>query len=79
MSLLAGLTDPSSGQVPIFSLLHHHNLPACHSGAAFSKLHRAMLKRGVYLVPSHYEAMYTSMAHINANLATFHNSFAPQA
>ena len=47
--------------------------------AAFNKLHRAMLKRGVYLVPSHYEAMYTSMAHINANLASFHNSFTPLA
>ena len=53
--------------------------PLARLARTFSKLHRAMLKRGVYLVPSHYEAMYTSMAHINANLATFHNSFAPQA
>jgi glutamate-1-semialdehyde aminotransferase len=36
-----------------------------------------MLKRGVYLVPSHYEAEYTSMAHINANLASFRVAIAP--
>lgn len=38
MSLLAGLTGPSSGQAPISSLLHHHNLLACHSGTALDRM-----------------------------------------
>ena len=29
----------------------------------FSKLHREMLKRGIYLAPSPFEAGFTSLAH----------------
>jgi glutamate-1-semialdehyde 2,1-aminomutase len=29
----------------------------------FAKWHREMLKRGVYLAPSQYEAGFTSLAH----------------
>lgn len=32
---LNSLTSPSSGQASTTSLLRHHNLFACHSGAAF--------------------------------------------
>ena len=39
-------------------------------------LHQAMLGRGVYLSPSFYEAGFTSLAHTDANLATFNNAFA---
>jgi glutamate-1-semialdehyde 2,1-aminomutase len=31
--------------------------------AKFAKWHREMLKRGVYLAPSQYEAGFTSLAH----------------
>jgi glutamate-1-semialdehyde aminotransferase len=53
--------------------------PACHSGAAFSKQHLAILERVVYLAPILYEARFTSMANSDNNLATLHNPFAPLA
>jgi glutamate-1-semialdehyde 2,1-aminomutase len=34
----------------------------------FSRLHRAMLERGVYLAPSSYEAGFTSLAHSDADI-----------
>ena len=46
----------------------------------FGKLHRAMLKRGIYLAPSAFEAGFTSLAHseddINSTLQAFQESFA---
>ncbi|MCY4055759.1 MAG: glutamate-1-semialdehyde 2,1-aminomutase [Cyanobacteria bacterium MAG CAR4_bin_6] len=46
----------------------------------FSRLHRAMLERGVYLAPSGYEAGFTSLAHsdndIDTTLDAFRESFA---
>ncbi len=45
----------------------------------FGKLHRAMLKRGVYLAPSAFEAGFTSLAHseddIDFTLKAFNESF----
>ena len=46
----------------------------------FSRLHRAMLERGVYLAPSGFEAGFTSLAHsdndIDTTLEAFRESFA---
>ena len=46
----------------------------------FSKLHRLMLNRGVYLAPSAFEAGFTSLAHseddISATIKAFQESFA---
>ena len=46
----------------------------------FGKLHHEMLKRGVYLAPSAFEAGFTSLAHsdddIDATLQAFRDSFA---
>ena len=46
----------------------------------FGKLHRAMLKRGIYLAPSAFEAGFTSLAHseddINSTLQAFQEGFA---
>ena len=36
--------------------------------AKFGRFHRAMLKRGVYLAPSQYEAGFTSLAHTEADI-----------
>ena len=45
----------------------------------FGKLHREMLKRGVYLAPSPFEAGFTSLAHseeeIDRTLEAFDQSF----
>ena len=45
----------------------------------FGKLHREMLKRGVYLAPSPFEAGFTSLAHseeeIERTLEAFDQSF----
>ncbi len=45
----------------------------------FAKLHRAMLKKGVYLAPSAFEAGFTSLAHteddIDHTLKAFNESF----
>jgi glutamate-1-semialdehyde 2,1-aminomutase len=45
----------------------------------FGKLHRAMLKRGIYLAPSAFEAGFTSLAHsdadIDATIQAFRESF----
>tara|TARA_Y100001968_G_scaffold288434_1_gene290693 strand:- start:5181 stop:6518 length:1338 start_codon:yes stop_codon:yes gene_type:complete len=45
----------------------------------FGKLHRSMLKKGVYLAPSAFEAGFTSLAHseddINTTLQAFQESF----
>ncbi len=46
----------------------------------FSRLHRAMLERGVYLAPSGFEAGFTSLAHsdndVDTTLEAFRESFA---
>ncbi len=46
----------------------------------FSKLHRSMLEKGIYLAPSAFEAGFTSLAHsdddIDATLKAFRDSFA---
>ena len=36
--------------------------------AKFAKWHREMLKRGVYLAPSQYEAGFTSLAHTEEDI-----------
>ena len=36
--------------------------------AKFSRFHRGMLERGVYLAPSPFEAAFTSMAHTDADI-----------
>ncbi len=36
--------------------------------AKFSKFHRLMLERGVYLAPSQYEAGFTSLAHTHEDI-----------
>ena len=45
----------------------------------FGKLHREMLKRGIYLAPSPFEAGFTSLAHseeeIDRTLEAFYQSF----
>ena len=45
----------------------------------FGKLHREMLKRGIYLAPSPFEAGFTSLAHseeeIDRTLEAFDQSF----
>ena len=45
----------------------------------FGKLHREMLKRGVYLAPSPFEAGFTSLAHseeeVDQTLEAFDQSF----
>ena len=45
----------------------------------FGKLHREMLKRGIYLAPSPFEAGFTSLAHsdeeIDQTLEAFDQSF----
>ena len=45
----------------------------------FSKLHRLMLQKGVYLAPSAFEAGFTSLAHseddINATIKAFKEIF----
>ncbi|MCS6783445.1 MAG: aspartate aminotransferase family protein, partial [Gloeomargarita sp. SKYG98] len=34
----------------------------------FSRFHRGMLERGVYLAPSQFEAGFTSLAHTEADI-----------
>jgi glutamate-1-semialdehyde 2,1-aminomutase len=34
----------------------------------FSRFHRGMLERGVYLAPSQFEAGFTSLAHTDADI-----------
>jgi glutamate-1-semialdehyde 2,1-aminomutase len=45
----------------------------------FGKLHREMLKRGIYLAPSPFEAGFTSLAHsdeeIDRTIEAFDQSF----
>ena len=45
----------------------------------FSKIHRLMLQKGVYLAPSAFEAGFTSLAHseddINATIKAFQEIF----
>ena len=45
----------------------------------FGKLHREMLKRGIYLAPSPFEAGFTSLAHneeeIDTTIDAFDQSF----
>ena len=45
----------------------------------FSKLHRSMLQKGIYLAPSAFEAGFTSLAHseddINSTIKAFRESF----
>ena len=45
----------------------------------FGKLHRELLKRGIYLAPSPFEAGFTSLAHgeeeIDRTLEAFDQSF----
>ena len=36
--------------------------------AKFAKWHREMLKRGIYLAPSQYEAGFTSLAHTEEDI-----------
>ncbi|MFN3361619.1 MAG: aspartate aminotransferase family protein, partial [Pseudanabaenaceae cyanobacterium] len=48
--------------------VHNYSDAKTSNLAKFSKFHRGMLERGVYLAPSQFEAGFTSLAHTEADV-----------